>query len=636
MTTYPIDHTSRDEEGIKEEMVRRKPLITPEWTDDNQNDLGMALMDEIVAALSVLHFYADKAAMEAFVGDDRVGCVKRESLQKIFFFWNIPAANPATAVLKFSINATLGQDVVIPAGTQCQTQSSSSPVFFETAQSLTLDYELLLSDSDGSDILSVNSAGYEVGQLVEIGDNDTSPIQRTIIAKPTSTQIRLDSNVPVGYTVAQAGYVSALTGTVDAIEGKTVTEAFLNSDGTKFQQRRSASKRLIDNTIEMVINEGSGDTVWTAEETFYDSGPTDEHFIWKRKWDDTVLLTLGDGAQGKIPVSGATMNLRGREGGGAYGNVGANVITQVNSQILVGGAPINVTVTNPAAASGGSDRMDLLEAKIRGPEILRTNDRYISKADYIAGAKSVSGVGNANAVRVTAPGVAYNVAVYIVPTGGGAPSSTLKAAVKAELLSKGSIRVVPEVFDPGFARIALGGTIHVYSNYIQNIVKAAVEAALADFFAVNNLEFGKAIRESDIARVIDEVEGVDYVDITKLTLYIKGTDVTLVRWTGDAVFGDVTVGPAIVKQNWTVTFLTPNTFNVRGSVSGLQSATGVLDSSYSSDNGEVNFTIASGTTPMAAQDNATFRTADYRGNVDVLDNEIAVLEKNELNYSGGG
>jgi len=630
------DYTSREEDALKDEMIRRKPYTTPEWTDDNPSDLGNAFLDEVAAAISVLHYYVDRAAMEGFVGDERTGCIKRESLEKIFFFWNIPAANPATATLKFSIIASLKQDISIPALTQCQTLSDLSPIYFETDITAVMKHELLTADTGGTDLINCSSTGFVVGQVVEIGDNVTAPIQRTIISKPTSTQLQLNSNVPSGYLVSLGAYVSALDILVAATEGKSTTEQMDNSDGSQFQQMRTVSTKIIDNTLYLLINEGGGDVIWASVVTFYQQVSTDEVFIWKRKWDDTVVMILGNGAQGKVPVAGATIQAAFREGGGATGNVGATTIKQVNSQILVGGAPANLAVINLAAATGGADCMSLIEAKIRGSEILKTNDRYISKADYITGAKSISGVGNANAVRVTAPGATYNVAVYIIPTGGGLPSSTLKAAVKVELLAKGSIRVAPEVFDPGLARIDIGGTIHIFANYVQASVTQDVDVALAEFFQATNQEFGKAIRESDITRVIDEVVGVDYVDITKLTLLVKGSDVSLDRWTGNATFGDIAVSGNVVKETWTITLITSNTFNVRGSLSGLQTNIGVLDSSYTADNGQIVFTIASGLTPMLGGDRASFRTADYRGNVDVLENEIGVLERNTLSYTGGG
>jgi hypothetical protein len=634
MAIPTVDFTNREEEGIRDEMIRRKPFLTPEWTDDNDADLGNALIDEFVASLSVLHFYVDKAAGEGFIWT----AVKRESLEKLLFFWNIPGKVPATVNLRFSITANQGQDVDIPALTQCQTVSETSPVFFETDSLLTLKYELLTADTAGTDLINCDSSGYVVGQLVEIGDDDTTSIQRTILSIPGGTQLQLDSTVPVGFTTAQNAFVAALNGTVDATEGKTTTETLDNSDGTAFQTRRSINENIIDETIALIINEGGGDVTWTVPDnnTFYESTPTSEEFIWKRKWDDTVLVILGDDAQGKVPVNGSTMVLSFREGGGIIGNVGETTVTQLNDTILVGGTAVAITVTNLADASGGSDRMSNEEAKIRGPEILKANDRYISQSDYITGAKSVFGVGNANAVRVTQPGVLFNVAIYIIPTGGGLPSTTLKDAVEAELLSKGSIRVVPEVFDPGLAKIALGGTVFVLSNFIQAEVEVAVEAALATFFQVNNVDFGQAIRESDISRVIDEVTGVDYVDITKLTLIPRADDIDYNVWTGDAVVGDVTVGTSVISETWTITFTSPTTFNVRGSISGIQIATGSLDVLYTSDNGEVSFTITSGISPHAVSDNASFRTSNYRGNVLVEENEIAVLDTNDLTYSGGG
>jgi hypothetical protein len=629
-----IDYTNREQEAIKDGMIRRKPFATPEWTDDNDSDLGNALIDLFSGDLDVAHLYGDRAAGEGFVPT----LVKRESLEKLFFFWNIPGRVPATVNLKFSIQTSLGQDVDIPALTQVQTISDISPVFFETDSLLTLKYELLTGNTNGTDTIAAISTGFVVGQVVEIADDDTSAIQRTIIDIPDGTSIQLDSTVPVGYTTAQNAYVSALDGTVDATEGKTGQETLANSDGTEFITRRSISTTIIDDTASLIINEGGGDVTWTNPDnnTFFESISTDEHFVWKRKWDDTIEVMTGDGSQGKIPVNGATMVLEFREGGGIRGNVGIGTITQLNDSILVGGTPVSITVTNLAAASGGADEMNLKTAKVRGGEILRTNDRYISTNDYITGAKSVFGVGNAQAIRETQPGASYNVAIYIIPTGGGLPSSTLKAAVKTELETKGSIRVVPEVFDPALARIALGGTVFVLPNFIQSQVEVNVTAALASFFQVNNVDFGQAIRESDISRAIDEVSGVDYVDITKLTLIPRAADITLNVWTGNATWSDVVIGATVISEIWTITFTSPTAFSVRGSVSGLQAATGTLGVQYVSDSGEVTFTITAGASPMSLGDNANFRTSDYRGNVLVLEDEIATLDTNDLVYSGGG
>jgi len=629
------DFTSRDEAAIKADMVKRIPFITSEWTDHNENDLGIGLLDEMSEALSVAHYYIDRAGKEAFADIDN-GCIKRESLQKIFFFWNIPGKTPATISLKFSILASLKNDVEIPAGTLCQTLSNSSPIYFETDSILILKYTLLTADTDGTDLVSCVSTNFAVGQLVEINDDIGTKIQRTIIQIVSPTQIQLDSVVPSGFTTADNAYISALDGEIDATEGKTTEEVLLNSDGTEFQKWRTISKLIIDGTLSLVINEGAGDITWTAKETFYESGSTDTHFIWRRKWDDTIFLMTGDGAQGKIPINGATVKAEFREGGGAQGKVGANTIKKINDLIYVSGSPISITVNNPSEASGGTDRMDLDEAKVRGPEIIRANDRYISTPDFIAGAKSVFGVGNANAIRLTEPGSTYNVAVYIIPTGGGVPTTTLKNAVKAELESKCDIRVVPGVFDPGFGRIAVGGTIYLLSNYLRILVEAAVEAALADFFAVNNLEFGKSIRESDISRVIDEVEGVDYVDLTEITLIPRTDDIDLLSWSGDAIFGDISVGSAVVEEYWYITFFSPTAFSVRGSISGIQTALGTLGAVYTSDNSEISFTITAGSTPMSIGDNARFRTSDYRGNVEILDDEIAILDTDDLTYSGGG
>lgn len=83
--------------------------------------------------------------------------------------------------------------------------------------------------------------------------------------------------------------------------------------------------------------------------------------------------------------------------------------------------------------------------------------------------------------------------------------------------------------------------------------------------------------------------------------------------TGDGTCGLVTVSVATLTEDWTITCTDDTTegeevWSVTGTVSGLQTATATTGVEYTSDNGEVSFTITAGDTAFAAGDEFTFST----------------------------
>ncbi|HSK73091.1 MAG TPA: baseplate J/gp47 family protein, partial [Pyrinomonadaceae bacterium] len=73
-------------------------------------------------------------------------------------------------------------------------------------------------------------------------------------------------------------------------------------------------------------------------------------------------------------------------GGGAQGNVSADTLTVLKTQIA------GVTVTNPTAATGGRDTETLQNALIRGPQELRSLQRAITASDFELLALHISGI----------------------------------------------------------------------------------------------------------------------------------------------------------------------------------------------------------------------------------------------------
>jgi len=366
-----------------------------------------------------------------------------------------------------------------------------------------------------------------------------------------------------------------IDGTVSAAEGKTDGETLAVSDGKPFQKRVLGPKRILENSIQIFINETGAEEEWIEKSTLVNELGTAKVFSTSRDENDIVTIAFGDDAQGKIPTPSAAIRAAYRIGGGIAGNVGAGTLIQLVSQILFQGQPLQVSVTNALAASGGAEKQSLEDAKRLGPASLKTQDRAVTLDDIDTLSELVAGVGKAKSSLTAVP---LQVKIVVAPAGGGVPSPALLTAVKTEIDSKkcaGTTIIVAASKEVG---IDLTATVNVFSNFVNDDVEALINTALADFFDINKttIQFGKNINQSDIFALIDNITGVDFVDISKLSLDSNSTLVTTIA-SGVIAFSTIVVSLTTVDETWTVAFTSPTAFTVTGSVSGLQVATGTIE-----------------------------------------------------------
>lgn len=558
-----IDYTSRDFEAIRADMIRSINFYTPDWTDHNQSDQGIVFVSLMAGILDVLHFYVDRTAGEMFLGT----AVKRESVVKLLKLINFELRSivPSSVDVTFSLDQILpSDDVLILQGTVVQTVASESqtPVIFETAADLTI----------------------------------------------------------------LAGGVS---GTISAIEGVTGTEDLGVSTGQAFQEFPVTQLIIVEDSFSLTIDEGSGPVLWTQVNSFVDSTTTDEHYRIERDANEAITVFLGDNLQGKIPSATATLtagfrSITGDRGGtGVFGNVGANTVTILSTTIFVGGRSVALSVNNTAQASGGEDRQSIEEAKRLGPASLLALGRAVTAADYVTLVEQQGGIAKAKVIQGTSndPCCACNLDVYVAPTGGGVLSSVAKQTLLDFLDTVKMVGTCIEIKDPTYVDVAITGQVFILSNFDQPTVEDAVTAAVVAFFNLEdtNIDFGRDLFLGNLFAILENVAGVDHVDLSKVSrVPVPVFSIA----TGDATFSTPVPGQGSQDETWTVTFLSPTTFSVQGSVSGLQ-LDGVVGTPYTSDEEEVAFTITAGGTPMAVGDVATFITSPILGNVPMNPTEIA-------------
>ena len=260
---------------------------------------------------------------------------------------------------------------------------------------------------------------------------------------------------------------------------------------------------------------------WREQPSLLFSGPGDRHYEIERSHG---RLIFGDGVTGRIPPAGANA-VRARtyrSGGGAAGNVPVGAISQSLSGVVVQG------VRNPLPAEGGAEGEPDTAVLRRGPLTLRNWRQALSVDDYEALAHEASpAVALARALPATGPGGRRApgwVTVVVVPRSPDAepqPSFELRREVSAFLEARTPAALAGRltVVGPTYQRVGVEAVVAPTRPELAGPVAQAVRAALAGFLhpltGGPDGEGWAARREvclSDVASVLERIDGVDYVE----------------------------------------------------------------------------------------------------------------------------
>lgn len=265
---------------------------------------------------------------------------------------------------------------------------------------------------------------------------------------------------------------------------------------------------------------------WHQVESFYASGPTDRHYVI-----DPVAgkVVFGDGRRGMIPPPGPNAILAERymTGGGVVGNVGAGSIVTLRQAV-----PYVERVTNYYKARGGADLESIDEAKLRGPQTVRHRYRAVTVEDYEWLALRASpNVARARCLKT--PRREGEVSVIVLPKGEQKGRDLTKKPVPApELLRRvqdflDERRLVTtrlRVMKPRFKELSIRVTVVLKHGgpgmeRLKQELETAIRTTLHPLFGGadgKGWPFGRAVHKSDLYRVIEGLEGVDFVEDLEL------------------------------------------------------------------------------------------------------------------------
>ena len=389
----------------------------------------------------------------------------------------------------------------------------------------------------------------------------------------------VDFETDVGLTIPQGGTV----GSVTATEGQTVGlipplgEVLGASDGLPFASYSLARGPVISDTIRIYIDEASSNnfTEWRLVDNFVLSNSTDKVFRLLKLSTTTVVIIFGDGINGRIPPTGSEIQAAYRVGGGSHGNVGSGTLTTIVSS-MSGGYP--VTVTNSESAEGGINGDTISEVKEQAVQNLRASDRAVTLSDYEALAIKNSGIAVAKASFSSQEATTE----LALSSETGVVTSAIKTEVSDYIGDRDAVGMGLRIINPTLVNIDLITTVTVISTASRATVKSEIEDQLKAYYTIGSgsgkSNFSTDVFESDIFAMIDNVEGVDHVNIPKLT---RTPTFNTDNWAATGYSAKASVGPDNeIEQTYIITLpidvnqSSDVSYTVRGSVTGTESNVG--------------------------------------------------------------
>lgn len=335
--------------------------------------------------------------------------------------------------------------------------------------------------------------------------------------KPLLFEFETDCTIPAGSSSGQVMVRHAQTRHASVYVG-----------GQPNQAHAMEHVPYVDDSMKVTLDEAE----WTRVDDFLSSSSDSTHYVVSVDADYRATIYFGDGVNGRAPSGLLAFSYQ--TGGGAKGNVPAGSITAISGVFTdLGGRPVSVSVTNPAASSGGEDPESAERIRRNAPRSIRASTRTVTREDFETNAELVDGVARALAHTVNEDAsIEENLTrVYIVPAGGGAPTEALKDAVRAAYTTVKPVMLTHEfeVVDARYVTVNVKATVSPKPGYAASEVQQAAEAAVKGYFdysakgseGAHLLDFGKKLYVSEIIALIQGVPGVK-----GLSLASPSSDVT--------------------------------------------------------------------------------------------------------------
>lgn len=304
---------------------------------------------------------------------------------------------------------------------------------------------------------------------------------------------------------------------VKATHGETRKEVLGSGDGAKALQSfllkqppltyvSASNSSGVDSTLKVYVS----DVQWKETDALAGLFPTDRKFITKTDDDSKTTVVFGNGREGaRLPTGIENIKAEYRNGIGKSGNVKAEQITLLSTR------PLGVKeVINPLRASGGADKESRDQARKNAPLGVKALDRLVSVQDYEDFTRIYAGIGKAKAVELSD---GRRQVVHLTIAGADdIPidiNSDLYRNLRQSLLDSGDPHQAIQLEIRELMLIVISARIRILSEYQWEPVVTQVRTTLLDAFGFERRELGQDVLLSEVISVMQNVRGVEYVDV---------------------------------------------------------------------------------------------------------------------------
>lgn len=325
---------------------------------------------------------------------------------------------------------------------------------------------------------------------------------------------------------------------VPATSGRTIRDEIVETpvsvDPVERRTLTLANSPVLENTLSVVIDEGGATPIaWTAVDDLAEASFDARVF----RFDATTgTLTFGDGRTGRaLPEGFRNVHATYRV---------AEVVTSVAAKAIstaIGEAAFLSSVSNPLAATGGSDPETLDQALLRGPRDIRARGRAVALADYevlalrapkadIRRARAISGF------HPRFPGAAIPGVVGVLVVGNQRddgqppiPNEATLEAVSAFLASSAAHGAEVVAAAPVFHSVRIEATVELATSADATETIHALSGALDGWFdpvrggpTGEGWPFGGAINYDALVRFLLRELGGEIMAIPRLLVVVDG------------------------------------------------------------------------------------------------------------------
>jgi hypothetical protein len=494
-----LQYTNRNFEEVRQQLIgiiQSTPGLNTKWTDFNESDLGLVLLELWCAIADELNFYLDNQANEVYITTAR----QRAAIVNLtkLIAYKLDPVTSAEGVATFSLptDNTLSVAINIPKYTRLNTAGSDNVPF------VTIDAAAIPAFERSVDVRVRQGVLFE-----EEFESTNDPNMEFVLDRQD---------------------ISANFGAIEVLVG---TGSDLNTY-----------------------------TPWVEAPNFIIALPSDNQnrFVIDTDAKDNTIIKFGDGVFGAVPPNEFNIVVRYVASRGLEGNSGANTITTITDSLFsTDGLNVTVAVTNVEPAVGGSDRETIEHARRQAPQEFSTLGRAVTKTDAKALVDGLPGVlvssvwgeqelahpdiKHFNQMYVTflAEGIVPNL---VVGKESWIPTTGIRDYVIAFLENKKIITTLLNFVEPNCIFADLMVDAFIEPSAATATVQQAIIDAVNDFFTLDETVFGKDLRYSNLMKTLDVIPGVDYLklQIRRNGVYFAprfGLSGTVITFTADDFTG---------------------------------------------------------------------------------------------------